>query len=103
MEEVVFLSREGFVGEEFEEVAKVVATAGQSVRVVRYGGEGGGATHEWKDTHFVSSERTRPEVIMSSAKSLGTMPISSCLIKSMPDFCNSSIDSGAYMSSLSTP
>jgi len=41
-----------------------------------------------------------PDVIMSSAKSLGNIPISSCRWKSRPDFCKSSTDSGANMSSL---
>jgi hypothetical protein len=31
---------------------------------------------------------------------LGRIPISSCRWKSMPDFCKSSTDSGANMSSL---
>lgn len=57
-------------------------------------------THLWKDIHFVSSVSTMPDVIMSSAKSLGRIPISSCRWKSMPDFCKSSTDSGANMSSL---
>ena len=37
---------------------------------------------------------------MSSAKSFGSIPISSCRCRSMPDFCSKSIDSGANMSSL---
>lgn len=48
----------------------------------------------------MSSTKTSPDVIMSSAKSFGSIPISSCLWRSMPDFCNSSMESGEYMSSL---
>lgn len=54
----------------------------------------------WNDIHFVSGAKTSPDVIISSAKSFGDIPNSSCRWKSIPDFCNSSIDSGAYISSL---
>src|SRR5712671_6099079 len=57
-------------------------------------------THLWKEIHLVSSVSTSPDVIMSSAKSFGSIPNSSCRWKSIPDFCRSSTDSGANMSSL---
>lgn len=56
--------------------------------------------HLWNDIHLASGFNTSPEVIKSSAKSFGVIPISSCRWKSKPDFWRSSIDSGAYMSSL---
>ena len=57
-------------------------------------------TNLWNEIHLVSSVSTRPDVITSSAKSFGRIPISSCRSKSIPDFCRSSTDSGANMSSL---
>ena len=57
-------------------------------------------TNLWNEIHLVSSVSTRPDVITSSAKSFGRIPMSSCRSKSMPDFCRSSTDSGANMSSL---
>ena len=57
-------------------------------------------THLWNEIHFVSGVNTSPDVIMSSAKSFGSIPISSCRCRSMPDFCSRSMDSGANMSSL---
>jgi len=56
--------------------------------------------HLWNDIHLASEFNTSPEVIKSLAKSFGVIPISLCRWKSKPDFRRSSIDSGAYMSSL---
>ena len=38
----------------------------------------GARAHLWNDIHFVSSVNTSPDVIISSAKSFGSIPISSC-------------------------
>jgi len=57
-------------------------------------------TNLWNEIQLVASVSTRPDVITSSAKSFGMIPNSSCLPKSIPDFCKSSTDSGANMSSL---
>lgn len=101
VEEGLLCCGEGQRGEELDEVAKVVATAAPGLSSRREGGRGQQVmTNLWKEIHLVSSVSTRPDVITSSAKSFGRIPISSCRSKSMPDFCRSSTDSGANMSSL---
>lgn len=54
----------------------------------------------WKDSIFMLSKSTMPEVIRSSAKLTGSMPSSSCFLNWRPEFWRRSILSWAYMSSL---
>lgn len=56
--------------------------------------------HLWNDTHFMSSISMHPELVRSSAKCSTSMPCSSCMLKSIPDFDSSSMESWAYISVL---
>lgn len=57
-------------------------------------------TYLWKETHFTSSNRARPDVMRSSPKCSTSIPIRSCRSKSRPAFVNKSNESGAHISSL---
>lgn len=59
-----------------------------------------GGTCEWNDIHLILSNKTNPDVINSSPKYWTSIPSSSLRLKSIPEFFNNSMESGAYMSSL---
>ena len=53
-----------------------------------------------KAIHVTSSHSTKPDDINSSAKSSTDIPSSSCLLNCIPAWCNMSMESCAYISSL---
>jgi hypothetical protein len=57
-------------------------------------------THEWNETHLTWLKSTSPDVVSNSANVLMSIPSVLNRWKSIPEPFSSSIESGAYMSSL---
>lgn len=97
-EKVCFICWKRFTCKDLEKISKIVPSnvSQQCPRKLRRDSK----AYEWKDTHFILSKRTSPDVMRSSPKYSTSIPSSSLRLKSIPELFNKSMESGANMSSL---